>query len=458
MSLKKKPNTEGSTRNFITRTQAIRRLQVSLRDFQRLCIIKGVYPRDVTRGGTVTSKGINRRKLKKDKVYYHVNDIRNLASGDLLSKFRDISSHLKRFKKLVERGEMYDAKLKVKNKPRYSLAPIVKERCPSLVSALEDMDDAVSTISAVAALAGDESRGLNPSLVLKCSTQLNHFLKYVSDTGCLKKTFISIKGFYFQVLILGVNVTWIIPHAFSQSLPDEVDFNVIATFVEYYLELVKLVNYKLYLMSNIAYPPTFKKGLEDHGEDFYNLELIRVAEEEGLFSNLRFYISREVPRGPTALVVLSAGGSLVDDEKEATHVIMDKPLKEKRFNCVYLQPQYVFDCLNCNMLLPTNQYTVGSKLPHHLSPFTKDEYYVPDRRIELNKLMEDSLEFEGKEQPEEDTSIKQLEVLREELNPELKKLRKSLMPKKHKRLLSKIEFAKQRKQEQAEKLASRKAT
>lgn len=152
MTLKKKPGKEGSTKNFITRTQAVRRLQVSLRDFQRLCILKGVYPRDVARGGTLTSKGINRRRLKKDKIYYHINDIRNLASGELLPKFRDISSHLKKFKRLVERGEKFDAKLKAQTRPRYSLAPIVKERCPSLVSALEDLDDAISTIAAVSGI------------------------------------------------------------------------------------------------------------------------------------------------------------------------------------------------------------------------------------------------------------------------------------------------------------------
>lgn len=150
MTLKKAPNKEGATRNFITRSQALKKLQVSLKDFQRLCILKGVYPRDVARGGTLTSKGINRKKLKKDKVYYHVNDVRYLGSGDLLARFRDISAHLKRYRKLVKRGEHFDAKLTDRKKPKYSLAPIVKERCPALVNAVSELDDAVSTIAAVA--------------------------------------------------------------------------------------------------------------------------------------------------------------------------------------------------------------------------------------------------------------------------------------------------------------------
>nr|7NAD_n Chain n, Pescadillo homolog [Saccharomyces cerevisiae BY4741]7R72_n Chain n, Pescadillo homolog [Saccharomyces cerevisiae BY4741] len=42
----KKKNTRGNARNFITRSQAVRKLQVSLADFRRLCIFKGIYPRE----------------------------------------------------------------------------------------------------------------------------------------------------------------------------------------------------------------------------------------------------------------------------------------------------------------------------------------------------------------------------------------------------------------------------
>lgn len=42
----KKKNTSGNARNFITRSQAVRKLQVSLADFRRLCIFKGIYPRE----------------------------------------------------------------------------------------------------------------------------------------------------------------------------------------------------------------------------------------------------------------------------------------------------------------------------------------------------------------------------------------------------------------------------
>lgn len=35
--------TSGAAKNYITRTQAVRKLQISLPDFRRLCIFKGNY-------------------------------------------------------------------------------------------------------------------------------------------------------------------------------------------------------------------------------------------------------------------------------------------------------------------------------------------------------------------------------------------------------------------------------
>ncbi|ORM40681.1 Pescadillo -like protein [Babesia sp. Xinjiang] len=460
MTLKKKPNTEGATRNYITRTQAIRRLQVSLKDFQRLCILKGVYPRDVARGNTLTSKGINRKKLKKDKIYYHINDVRYLGSGDLLAKFRDIRAHLKRYRKLVARGELYDAKIREKKCPTYSLASIVKERCPALVNAVAELDDAVSTIAAVAALPSDTKNGVAPKLSRACHLHLQHFLKYVSEMRCLKKTFISIKGFYFQAEILGETVTWILPHCFSQAIPDEVDFKVISTFVEYYIELVKLVNFKLYSMAGLSYPPSVRPEFENVGDEFIHLETTGgVSVSDGLFSGMRFFMFPEVPMVPTSLVIISSGGMLSDLEN-ATHVIVDRPVKEIDPKKDYVQPQYVYDCLNCGILLPVQQYAPGATLPHHLSPFV-DDLAVPDRQVELDKLIKEALHQNLPDDDPEDVKVqraKYQEDLKEEteMTSEMKEMSKALMTKKTKRLLSKIEFGKQRKAEAAEKLRQKK--
>ena len=84
-----KAGTKGNAAQFITRSNAIRRLQLSLQDFRRLCILKGVYPREPKK----KTKG-------SDKTYFHVKDLKILEHDEMVSKFRDIKSHLKKLKKM----------------------------------------------------------------------------------------------------------------------------------------------------------------------------------------------------------------------------------------------------------------------------------------------------------------------------------------------------------------------
>ena len=44
------------------------------------------------------------------------------------------------------------------------------------------------------------------------------FLHYVIASGALKKCFISIKGYYFQVEIRGEVITWIVPHKLGHKV------------------------------------------------------------------------------------------------------------------------------------------------------------------------------------------------------------------------------------------------
>ena len=39
---------------------------------------------------------------------------------------------------------------------------------------------------------------------------------WVVRTAALRRTFVSVKGFYFQAEVVGQPVTWLVPHALSQ--------------------------------------------------------------------------------------------------------------------------------------------------------------------------------------------------------------------------------------------------
>lgn len=81
---------------------------------------------------------------------------------------------------------------------------------------------------------------------------------YIVHSHCLKKAFVSIKGIYYQLEILGVKITYITPYKYPPSLPIDVDYRVMSTFLDFYLVLLKFVLYKLYSLKNWEYPPTLK--------------------------------------------------------------------------------------------------------------------------------------------------------------------------------------------------------
>jgi len=74
-----KAGTYGTVSEYVGRTKAIKRLQLSIADFRRLCILKGIYPRDPK----------NKKHLDSKQTYYHHKDIMFLAHEPLLRKFNE---------------------------------------------------------------------------------------------------------------------------------------------------------------------------------------------------------------------------------------------------------------------------------------------------------------------------------------------------------------------------------
>lgn len=120
--------------------------------------------------------------------------------------------------------------------------------------------------------------------------------------------------------------------------------------------------------------------------------------ENKLFSKFVFFINREVPLDWMQICIISFGGLVAWEgaaspyaitDAAITHHVVDRPIQgQQNLTREYVQPQWVFDCINAQMLLPVQRYAPGAVLPPHLSPFVDDEKegYIPKYREELLKM------------------------------------------------------------------------
>lgn len=107
----------------MTRAQALKKLQLNLKDFRRLCILKGIYPREPS-----NRKKAQKGKLDGKKTLYFVKDIRFLMHEPLIWKFRDFKVFMRKIKTAMEKGDKETALRLKENKPSLQLDHLVKER------------------------------------------------------------------------------------------------------------------------------------------------------------------------------------------------------------------------------------------------------------------------------------------------------------------------------------------
>ncbi|MFH4980761.1 hypothetical protein AB6A40_007470 [Gnathostoma spinigerum] len=423
----RKKYTSGAATNYVTRRKAMRKLQLSLNDFRRLCILKGIYPHEPQH-----KKKVNKGSTENH-IYYYVKDVNFLAHDPIIKKFRDYKIFLRRLTTAKAKREEERVKHLHENKPEYQLDYIVKERYPTFTSALRDLDDPLCLCFAFSVL--PHTSKIPTKFITECYRLTAEFNHFVIESQALTKVFVSIKGIYYQAEIMGEKVTWLVAHERGIGHVEGVDFAVMTTFVEFYVTLLSFVNYRLYRSIGLFYPPKIAGSLtepetEEDFEKIYCLARPLNKSEEGevaepmpdadidegqgresleekikeetmrkrLFFNCRFWLNREVPKTALTLVIRSCGGTVSwddcpaalfkEDDPRITHQIIDRPMPNStNVTRAYVQPQWIFDSFNVRKRLPVEKYLPGSVLPPHLSPFTTDrpDEYIPPERIEQLK-------------------------------------------------------------------------
>ncbi|KAG2333927.1 hypothetical protein Bca52824_005107 [Brassica carinata] len=438
---------EGNAARYMTRSQALKSLQVNLNLFRRLCIVKGIFPREP------------KKKVKGNHhTYYHVKDISFLQHEPLLEKFREIKTYQKKVQKAKAKKNEELARLLLTRQPTYKLDRLIRERYPTFIDALRDLDDCLTMVHLFAVLPASDRENLEVKRVHNCRRLSHEWQAYISRTHALRKVFVSVKGIYYQAELEGQKITWLTPHAIQQVFTNDVDFGVLLTFLEFYETLLAFTNFKLYHSLNVKYPPILDSRLEALAADLYALSryidassrgmtveakvdassssqsndraeselrlaqlqhqlpssepgalMHLVADKEveedeetrackSLFKDLKFFLSREVPRESLLFVLPAFGGTVSwegegapfkEDDESITHHIIDKPSAGHMYlSREYVQPQWIYDCVNARVILPTEKYLVGRIPPPHLSPFVDNEAegYVPDYAETIKRL------------------------------------------------------------------------
>jgi len=264
---------KGAAKNYITRTQAVRKLQLSLPDFRKLCIWKGIYPREPR------SKKRVSKSATPSTTFYYSRDIQYLLHEPLVAKFRDLKSLEKKISRALGRGDVSDAQRLEQNasrpektgKPRYTLDHVIRERYPTFLDALRDLDDCLSMLFLFANLPSSSS--VPAKMIARCERLCLEFQHYLIVSHSLQKSFLSIKGIYYEANVQGESILWVVPYKFNQRVVGDVDFRIMGTFIEFYMTLLGFVNLRLYTSVGLKYPPRFDQNKDDQGAELAALTL-----------------------------------------------------------------------------------------------------------------------------------------------------------------------------------------
>ena len=216
-------------------------------------------------------------------TFYYAKDIQFLLHEPLLSRFRDQKALSKKIAKALGRNEVSDAARWERDlKPRMRLDHVIKERYPTFVDALRELDDALSMLFLFANL--PSTAEVPAGVVAKCQRLTAEFEHYLIRTHSLRKSFLSIKGIYYQATVQGQDILWLVPYRFVQRTGADVDFRIMATFVEFYTTLLGFVNFRLYTTLGLVYPPKFNAKSEEQGAELEAFRLEYQRNEQHLIS------------------------------------------------------------------------------------------------------------------------------------------------------------------------------
>jgi len=297
---KEKHNTPGVT-GYINRNQAIRRMNLNIQQFRKMCIMKGIHP---------VEPGLKRIRKQSSRTWYFLKDINFMRRDEILGWFDDYRMYKKKKAYLI--GVRKNAELAVlkQNKPTLNVEHYVRERYPTLQDAVNDLDDALSLVCLFVEMQyGVTAKIMKKKQFKECIRLKSEWMAYVTETHALRKVFVSIKGIYYQAEVLGSPITWLAPHSQRIRVPTTIDVMTMTFFVQFYTTALNFIFYRLYTDQGYKYPPTIDQKLLGEGHTVKAVQMERIEVVVPTLKN-------ETPAVPAATIA-----PLTDAEKARIEIV-----------------------------------------------------------------------------------------------------------------------------------------
>ncbi|AFM99306.1 60S ribosomal subunit biogenesis protein [Encephalitozoon hellem ATCC 50504] len=353
-------------KKYISKDLVMKNLDLQEKEFDKLVTLCGVHP--------YIPKN-NRKVDQGDGFYYRISDANKLIHSDAyrtLIKNRNLENKKKRYT-----GTGIEYKIKNIHYREYGYVDLIKSRCKGFGEAVDELNHTLSNLYLGRMLGLDD--GI-PEVI-------EMFEEFVARKSLLECSYMSKSGVYNQITLGKIRVVWLVPYPgaelkdiieekkdmpkkFEWSEPNFLDF--LSSSEEESSESgeakgicndpakidISLLSYSIPLLMTHCKLVLHKleKVYESH------------KEQRKIFEGVKFYIESKAVEGALRFIALSCGGSIVESPCNADIHISEK-IDEMVENVTYVQPQYLFDCLNQGKRLYAEAYSIGRSLPKHASPF-----------------------------------------------------------------------------------------
>lgn len=348
--------------NYISKKEAIKELDISEDDFEKACVYLSIFP--------VIGKAKQSIGSIANDFCYKLSDIRKIGSSTVYHNIK-INKKIDIKKQQFQENNLIDKANNIKY-ARIRLIPFIKNKYKSFGESLCDL--------------GNSLKFIYLAKLLKISNFdiQNEFENFIIEKRILNYGFMSVNGIYYQLNVEDKMVLWMIPY----KINDLNNFYKNNLFkyedIKFFNEMINSVNLlyndNLQLLNNNTSTNTWDINfnylkhaiplLEMHIKlVIHKLKMMEIKNiTVDIFKDKTFSIKTVSIKEQLEFTIKCLGGQINENGNiivcdDISLVCLLEPTK------LYVQSQFIFDCLNKKEFLDPQLYLTGKILPKHISPF-----------------------------------------------------------------------------------------